>query len=283
MRCIVLPGTQQVCLDAAADGTMQALIEAGCAFSTPTCGPCLGGHMGVLAAGERAVATTNRNFVGRMGHAEQRGLPGGPVRGRRLGRRRPHRHARDGRRAAAATRAGGSAMIFEGTVHTYGRDVDTDVIIPARYLNTSDPAELAAHCMEDIDAEFVARVQPGDIIVADENFGCGSSASTRRWPSRRSGVSVVVAASFARIFYRNAINTGLPIVVCPAAAARGQAGDRLRVDLAAGTVENLTQGTKLRRRAVPAVHAGADRPRRAAGVRQGARRRGRERHVTHAA
>jgi len=135
-------------------------------------------------------------------------------------------------------------MIFEGTVHKYGRDVDTDVIIPARYLNTSDPAELAKHCMEDIDAEFVSTVRPGDIIVAHENFGCGSSREHAPVAIKESGISVVVASSFARIFYRNAINTGLPIVVCPQAAIEAQAGDRLRVDLAAGTVENLTQGTK---------------------------------------
>jgi 3-isopropylmalate/(R)-2-methylmalate dehydratase small subunit len=133
-------------------------------------------------------------------------------------------------------------MIFEGTVHKYGRDVDTDVIIPARYLTTNDPAELAEHCMEDIDAGFVSSVQPGDIIVAHENFGCGSSREHAPVAIKASGISVVVAVSFARIFYRNAINTGLPIVVCPEAAREAQAGDRLRVDLAAGTVENLTQG-----------------------------------------
>jgi 3-isopropylmalate/(R)-2-methylmalate dehydratase small subunit len=133
-------------------------------------------------------------------------------------------------------------MIFEGTVHKYGRDVDTDVIIPARYLNTNDPQELAGHAMEDIDAGFVERVQQGDIIVADENFGCGSSREHAPVAIKYSGVSVVVAASFARIFYRNAINTGLPIVVCPAAAADAKMGDRLKVDLVAGTVENVTQG-----------------------------------------
>lgn len=142
-------------------------------------------------------------------------------------------------------------MIFEGTVHKYGRDIDTDVIIPARYLNTSDPAELASHCMEDIDAEFVKTVQPGDIIVARENFGCGSSREHAPVAIKASGISVVVAASFARIFYRNAINTGLPIVVCPEAASAAQAGDRLRVDLAAGTVENLTQGKTYAAEAFP--------------------------------
>ena len=133
-------------------------------------------------------------------------------------------------------------MILEGNAHKYGRDVDTDVIIPARYLNTSDPAELGSHCMEDIDADFVRRVQPGDIIVAGQNFGCGSSREHAPIAIKAAGVSCVVAASFARIFYRNAINTGLPIVVCPEAAEATRAGDRLRVDLGAGTVENLTQG-----------------------------------------
>jgi len=142
-------------------------------------------------------------------------------------------------------------MIFEGTVHKYGRDVDTDVIIPARYLTTNDPAELAAHCMEDIDAEFVTSVRPGDLIVAHENFGCGSSREHAPVAIKASGISVVVAASFARIFYRNAINTGLPIVVCPAAAADAEAGDRLRVDLVAGTVENLTHGTSYEAEAFP--------------------------------
>jgi len=142
-------------------------------------------------------------------------------------------------------------MIFEGTVHKYGRDVDTDVIIPARYLTTNDPAELAEHCMEDIDAEFVTSVQPGDIIVAHENFGCGSSREHAPVAIKASGISVVVASSFARIFYRNAINTGLPIVVCPEAAREAKAGDRLRVDLLAGTVENLTQGTQFDAEAFP--------------------------------
>jgi len=143
-------------------------------------------------------------------------------------------------------------MIFEGAVHKFGRDVDTDVIIPARYLNTSDPAELASHCMEDIDAGFVARVRPGDIVVAGENFGCGSSREHAPVAIRAAGVSCVVAASFARIFYRNAINTGLPIVICPAAVAGAQAGDRLRVDLATGVVTDLTRDTTYQADAFPA-------------------------------
>jgi len=133
-------------------------------------------------------------------------------------------------------------MIFEGKVHKYGRDVDTDVIIPARYLNTSVPAELAAHCMEDIDPDFVRNVQPGDVIVAEDNFGCGSSREHAPVAIKASGVSVVVASSFARIFYRNAVNVGLPIVVCPEAAREAAAGDLIKVDASAGVIENVTQG-----------------------------------------
>jgi len=133
-------------------------------------------------------------------------------------------------------------MRFEGTAHRYGRDVDTDVIIPARYLNTSDPAELAKHCMEDIDASFVAKVKPGDIIVADENFGCGSSREHAPIAIKASGVDVVIATSFARIFYRNAINTGLPIMESPEAARGIKDGDRVAVNADTGTITNLTTG-----------------------------------------
>jgi 3-isopropylmalate/(R)-2-methylmalate dehydratase small subunit len=131
---------------------------------------------------------------------------------------------------------------FTGTAHAYGRDVDTDVIIPARYLNTSDPAELAKHCMEDLDAGFVAKVEPGDIIVAGENFGCGSSREHAPIAIKASGVSVVIAASFARIFYRNAINTGLPIMESPEAAAAIADGDHVEVDADTGRITDLTTG-----------------------------------------
>ena len=131
---------------------------------------------------------------------------------------------------------------MKGTVHKYGDHVDTDVIIPARYLNTSKPEELAAHCMEDIDAEFRARVKAGDMIVAGRNFGCGSSREHAPLALKASGVSCVIADSFARIFYRNSINIGLPVLECPEAAAAVRAGDVLRVDLAAGEILNETTG-----------------------------------------
>jgi 3-isopropylmalate dehydratase small subunit len=133
-------------------------------------------------------------------------------------------------------------MNLKGKVHRYGDNVDTDVIIPARYLNTSDPAELAAHCMEDIDVEFVKSVRPGDIIVAAENFGCGSSREHAPIAIKASGISCVIAKTFARIFYRNAINIGLPILQCPEAVDAIHAGDEVEVDTALGKITNVTNG-----------------------------------------
>ena len=125
-----------------------------------------------------------------------------------------------------------------GTVHLYGDNVDTDVIIPARYLNSSKADELAAHCMEDIDKDFAARVRKGDMIVAGENFGCGSSREHAPLAIKASGVACVIAKSFARIFFRNAINIGLPILECPDAATDALNGDRLTVDLEQGKIVN---------------------------------------------
>jgi 3-isopropylmalate/(R)-2-methylmalate dehydratase small subunit len=133
-------------------------------------------------------------------------------------------------------------MNFQGTAHRYGRDIDTDVIIPARYLNTSDPAELAKHCLEDLDTEFVNKVKPGDIIVAEENFGCGSSREHAPVSIKATGVACVIAKSFARIFYRNSINIGLPIMECPAAVDAIKNGDEVAVDTEAGVIRDLTTG-----------------------------------------
>ena len=129
-------------------------------------------------------------------------------------------------------------------VWKYGDNVDTDVIVPARYLTTGDPAELATHCMEDIDASFVAGVARGDIIVAGENFGCGSSREHAPIAIKASGVSCVIASSFARIFYRNAINIGLPILECAEAAAAIQGGDAVEVDFESGLIRDLTSGAR---------------------------------------
>ncbi len=133
-------------------------------------------------------------------------------------------------------------MKLKGKVHKYGANVDTDVIIPARYLNVSDANELASHCMEDIDPEFVRKVRPGDIIVAEANFGCGSSREHAPLAIKTAGVGAVVADSFARIFYRNAINIGLPILECPAAVEDSSAGDELEIELSTGEIRNLTTG-----------------------------------------
>jgi len=133
-------------------------------------------------------------------------------------------------------------MQAKGSVFKYGDNVDTDVIIPARYLNSSDPKELAAHCMEDIDQEFVKNVKEGDIIVATKNFGCGSSREHAPIAIKAAGVSCVIAETFARIFYRNSINIGLPILECPEAAKEIKAGDRVTVDFDSGVITDETSG-----------------------------------------
>ena len=127
-------------------------------------------------------------------------------------------------------------------IYKYGNNVDTDVIIPARYLNAYDDATLAAHCMEDIDANFAPTVEPGDIIVAGDNFGCGSSREHAPMAIKASKVKCVIAASFARIFYRNAINIGFPIIECPEAAAEIQPGDTVDVNFATGVITDVTTG-----------------------------------------
>lgn len=142
-------------------------------------------------------------------------------------------------------------MQFKGTVFRYGRDIDTDVIIPARYLNTSDPAELAKHCLEDLDTTFTSRVKPGDIIVADENFGCGSSREHAPVAIKAAGVSCVIAKSFARIFYRNSINTGLAIMECPEAVDAIKQGDVVDVDADAGVITNTTTGETFKAQPFP--------------------------------
>ncbi len=132
-------------------------------------------------------------------------------------------------------------MNAKGRVHKYGDNVDTDVIIPARHLNTQDHAELASHCMEDIDAEFVNKVKTGDIMVAGNNFGCGSSREHAPVAIKASGISCVIAATFARIFYRNSINIGLPILECPEASSRIEDGDEVSIDFDTGIITNVTK------------------------------------------
>lgn len=142
-------------------------------------------------------------------------------------------------------------MKANGFVHKYGDNVDTDVIIPARYLNSADPKELAQHCMEDIDKDFVKKVKNGDIIVADQNFGCGSSREHAPLAIKASGVSCVIASSFARIFYRNAINTALPILECDEAAKNINDGDEVEIDFDTGVITDKTTGQTFKAQPFP--------------------------------
>ena len=142
-------------------------------------------------------------------------------------------------------------MNAKGTAHKFGDNVDTDVIIPARHLNTSDPKELASHCMEDIDKDFVKNVQKGDIMVGEANFGCGSSREHAPIAIKESGISCVIASSFARIFYRNAINIGLPIMECPEAAKAISSGDEVSVNYDTGEIVNITTGAKFQAEPFP--------------------------------
>lgn len=142
-------------------------------------------------------------------------------------------------------------MQAKGKVFKYGDNVDTDVIIPARYLAIADPKELAEHCMEDIDRDFVKKVQPGNIMVAGKNFGCGSSREHAPLVIKVSGISCVIAETFARIFYRNAINIGLPIIECPEAAKAIEAGDEVEIDFDSGKIYDRTKGTEFKGQPFP--------------------------------
>lgn len=142
-------------------------------------------------------------------------------------------------------------MKYNGNAIKYGDNVDTDVIIPARYLNTIDKRELASHCMEDIDRDFVRKVRTGDIMIAGSNFGCGSSREHAPIAIKAAGISCVIADTFARIFYRNAINIGLPIIECPEASRAIEAGDEVEVDFDTGVITDVTKGTSFKGQAFP--------------------------------
>lgn len=139
-------------------------------------------------------------------------------------------------------RGGYGLNLIGGKVHKFGANVDTDAIVPARYLSLSEPFELARHCMEGIDSEFLAKVEPGDVIVAGANFGCGSSREHAPLAIKAAGISCIIAKSFARIFFRNAINIGLPLLECSEAVDNSEAGDVLEIDLASGQIKNITKG-----------------------------------------
>jgi 3-isopropylmalate dehydratase small subunit len=145
----------------------------------------------------------------------------------------------------------GGSMIYKGRAWKFGANVDTDAIIPARYLNTTDPKEMASHLMEDVDPTFLEKIQPGDILVAEDNFGCGSSREHAPLAIKHAGLSCVVAKSFARIFYRNAFNMGLPILESPEAVGEIRQGDELEIDSEKGTIQNLTTGQNYRAQPIP--------------------------------
>jgi 3-isopropylmalate/(R)-2-methylmalate dehydratase small subunit len=147
-------------------------------------------------------------------------------------------------------------MLLKGKVHKYGSNVDTDVIIPARYLNVSEPAELARHCMEDIDPQFLKKMNKGDIIVAEANFGCGSSREHAPLAIKSAGISCVIARSFARIFFRNAINIGLPLLESSEAVEGSRDGDLLEVALSSGVIKNLTSGKEFTAKPYPDFMSG---------------------------
>lgn len=142
-------------------------------------------------------------------------------------------------------------MKIQGKAWKFGNDVDTDAIIPARYLNTTDPIELASHCMEDADPDFASKVKPGEILAAGKNFGCGSSREHAPIAIKAAGVSCVIAHSFARIFYRNSFNMGLPILECPEGAERIETGDELEIDLDSGAIINHSKGETYHAQAIP--------------------------------
>ena len=240
VRAIIIPATQEIYKQCIQLGYTEIFIDAGCVVSTPTCGPCLGGYMGILAENERCVATTNRNFVGRMGHVDSEVYLASPAGSQcHYGQNR-------------STKGGSVSMNANGTAHKYGDNVDTDVIIPARYLNTSDPKELAEKCMCDIDADFVKKIKVNDIMVAGFNFGCGSSREHAPIAIKASGISCVIAKSFARIFYRNAINIGLPILECVEASERIDDKDEVEINFDTGEIINKTKNETYQAQPFPA-------------------------------
>jgi len=278
-RLLVIPASSQVYGQAMQRGVLSTLIEAGAVIGVPGCGPCMGNHLGIPAAGEVVISTANRNFKGRMGQPDAEIYLASPavvaasaVAGRiihpaelisdfglRIAVRESHAQhsilnqkpkSYDASRKSPAAERNTQypipdlqSLTSNNQVWKYGDNVNTDLIFPGKYTYTlRKPDEIAAHAMEDLDPTFARNVKPGDVIVAGRNFGCGSSREQAASCLKYNGVAAIVAESFARIFYRNAINQGLPAIVCPAAVAAANAGDWVEIDLEHGEI-HLPAGT----------------------------------------
>ena len=268
-RLLIIPASSQVYQQALQAGYLETFVEAGAAIGTPGCGPCMGNHLGIPAAGEVVISSANRNFRGRMGQPEAEIYLASPavvaasaVLGRIAHPQEVDSPTFEGHHTGAqlltALRtihekdpesgpgSGSSRVTFTGAAADapltgkswkYGDNVNTDQIFPGKHTYTlGTPAEIAAHALEDLDPTFASQARAGDVVFGGRNFGCGSSREQAAACLKYQGVAAVVAESFGRIFYRNAINQGLPAVVCPEAVAAAQAGDPVRVDLAQGLV-----------------------------------------------
>lgn len=262
-RLIVIPASQQVLQQALRQGILATLLEAGAILGTPGCGPCMGNHLGIPAAGEVVISTANRNFRGRMGQPDAEiylaspaivaasavlGHIGSPL---ELGGKMAAIGPNAGPVFSARQKANSTTVVAitiehtgqlesfhpHGKVWKYGDNVNTDQIFPGKYTYTANtPEEIAAHALEDLDPAFVSAVKEGDVIFGGKNFGCGSSREQAVTCLKYNGVRALVAKSFARIFYRNAINQGLAAIVCPAAVDAAQHGDPVEIDLINGII-----------------------------------------------
>ena len=240
-RLLLLPASREILRQTMASGAMGALMEAGGMLLPAGCGPCLGAHLGVLAGGERCLSTSNRNFKGRMGCAGAEIFLASPA---TVAASAIHGGIRDPRKEIKGFCVCGTMEVRPtrgdcamSRVWQYGDDVNTDMLFPGKYTYSCSKAEqILPHLLEDLDPSFAAGVRPGDVLLAGKNFGCGSSREQPALGLRAAGVEAVVAKSFARIFFRAAVNQGLLLVECPAAVDAYRQGDAVHLDPAAGTI-----------------------------------------------